>query len=244
MKKKLLIFLSIVLLSTVSCSAYSKTTGSSDMATAIRLYKAGNYTECYVKLNDVIKKEPSNAYAYYYLAMTYTQTGKKDEAIANYSKAIALSSPNTTLNRYATKGKRCLETPDKCQDSMYASELDEFISKSRGAAVTKEVQSDYEKLKIENMMREINRSDDIEPQKFREYKDFSSMNETPSNDEIVAALKTLKNAGFGDLFGNNNSDLSLLTGSNQQSQLYNMFGGNMSPQLIQAMLMNNLSTGF
>ena len=98
-------------------------------------------------------------------------------------------------------------------------------------------------------MREMNRSNDIDPNKFKEYKDFSSMNnDTPSNDEIVAALKTLQNAGLGNMFNNNNnySDLSLLMGG--QSGQYNMFNmmnsSSLNPQVIQAMLTSNMASGF
>ena len=51
--------------------------------------------------------------------------------------------------------------------------------------------------KVENLMREMNRKDNITPQKFKEYKDFS--NAAPSNDEIVAALRVLQRAGFGNI---------------------------------------------
>ena len=49
-------------------------------------------------------------------------------------------------------------------------------------------------------MREMNRGNDVEPQKFREYKDFSG--EVPTNDEIVAALRTLQRAGLSDIISN------------------------------------------
>ncbi len=62
------------------------------------------------------------------------------------------------------------------------------------------------------------------------------MNDTaPSNDEIVAAIRTLQKAGLYDTFSN----------TNQQAQMFNMFGGAaMNPQVIQAMLTNNMSLGF
>jgi hypothetical protein len=178
------------------------------------------------------------------MAMTSAQIGKKTEAIANYNKALALTSSNSTLNKYATKGKRCLETPDKCHETS-VSEIDSFIMK-KGAGVTDEVRSDFEQRKMDNLKREINNSDDVPADKFYDYKDFSSMNnETPTNDEIVAAIRTLQNAGLGNLINNGNiSDLSMLTGNYSQNSMYNMFGGNMSPQLLQTMLMSNMSAGF
>ena len=92
-------------------------------------------------------------------------------------------------------------------------------------------------------MREMNRNDSIDAQRFKEYKDFSSV---PTNDEIVAALRTLQRAGFGNIINNNNyADLSVLTGNSQQNALYNMMGSSsMNPQLIQALLTNNMTQGF
>ena len=244
MKKKLLLILSILVLSSTINTVFSKSAVNTDLTNAIKLYKAGNYSECYTKLETIIKTDSSNAVAYYYMAMASAQIGKKKEAISNYEKAMALSSPNSNLNRYAQKGKTCLESPDKCQESIYSSPLEEFI-KSKNTGLSEEVRGDYERLKIENMMREINRSDDIDPQKFKEYKDFSSYNPegTPSNDEIVAAIRTLQRAGLGNFLGNNYSDISLLTGNNNSG--VNMFGNSyLTPQMIQTMLTNNMSLGF
>lgn len=247
MKKTLLTALAILILSSTVGTAYSKTTANADVASAIRLYKAGNYTGCYAKLDNYIKRDKSNALAYYYLAMSSAQMGKEKEAIEFYDSAINIATPNTNLHRYAIKGKRCLEDPEKCQEPMFESEDDAFILSNFGTGVSKKVQSEYERLKIENMMREINRSDEVDPQEFRGYKDFSSMNDAvPSNDEIVNAIRTLQRAGMGNIVNNNySSDIALLTGNNQQSQLLNLMGaGNLSPQVIQAMLSNNMSLGF
>lgn len=246
MKKKILMLLSILILSSTVCMA-ARPAVNSELSSAIRMYKAGNYSECYVKLETIIKKDPANALAYYYRAMTSAQLGKKDEAIKNYEKAITLAPANSNLSRYATKGKTCLETPDKCAESLYESKDDEFIL-NRNRQYTESVESTMDKLKIENMMREINRNEDMDPQKFKQYRDFSSMNnETPTNDEIVAALKTLQKAGLGNLFNNNYSDLSLLTGDNKSeaAAMMNLMGtSSMSPQMIQALLTNNMSLGY
>ena len=247
MKKKLLMLLTIAILFSTAGFVGAKQTSTTELSGLIKLYKAGNYSECYIKLNDYVKKDPANALAYYYLAMTSAQLGKKNEAIANYDKTLALTSPNGNLGRYAIKGKTCLKNPDQCQDSTYSSPLEEFI-RSKNVSVTDEVKSEYERLKIENMMREINRNGDIPASEFKEYKDFSSA--VPTNDEIVAALRTLQRAGLGNIYSNNYaSDLSLLTGgfnnNSEEARMMNMLVGNpsMNPQLIQALLTNNMSLG-
>ena len=57
-------------------------------------------------------------------------------------------------------------------------------------------------------------------------------NASPTNDEIVAAIRTLQKAGLYDSFGSSN-------------QMFNMLGGAaMNPQVIQTMLTNNMTLGF
>lgn len=240
MKKKLLTFLCILAMSASVVMANSENTTNS-LVGAIKLYKAGNYSECYTILETVLKNDPANALAYYYMGMTATQIGRKDEAISNYEKAIALSPKGNNLERYAKKGKRCIESPDKCEETLFDTVEEELINK-KGLKFSEEVKSDFERLKIENFMREMNRNDAIEPQRFKEYKDFSA---APTNDEVVAALRTLQRAGFGNLVNNNYPDLSVLTGNSQQNSMLNMMGANsMNPMLIQALLTNNMTQGF
>ncbi|MCM1003840.1 MAG: hypothetical protein NC408_05790 [Candidatus Gastranaerophilales bacterium] len=243
MKKKFLMLLSILVLSSTINFAYAKSTTNSELAYAIKLYKAGNYTECYARLNEVVKKDSSNAVAYYYLGMTSAHMGKKDDAISNYERAVSLTTPGNSIYAYAEKGKRCLEDPEKCQEPTFESALDEFIQSTKRQKVSDQVQGDYEKLQIDQLKRDMNRDENIDPRKFKEFKDFSSMNnETPTNDEIVAALRTLQKAGLSNVYG---SDLSFYSGNNNQAQMFNMLGtSGMSPQMIQAMLTNNMSLGF
>lgn len=248
MKKKLLIALAAVILISTIGIAQAKTYVSPDLATAIKLYKAGNYTECYEKLETVMKNDPSNALGYYYKGMASAQLGRKAEAIENYSKALELAPAKSNLANYAEKGKSCMENPKECNNPKFDSDIDAFIRGSH-STFSEKVRSDYEKLKIEHLMRDINRDEEVAPQRFKEYKDFSSMNNTPetspSNDEIVAAIRTLQKAGLYNNFNNNYSDLSLLTGDNRNNSMLEMMGtSSLSPQVIQAMLTNNMSLGF
>ena len=245
MKKKIVLFASLLIILSTAGTAFSKPAQKSELANIIRLYKAGNYTQCYTTVDSFIKKDPSNALAYYYKAMSSAQIGKRDEAIENYEKAISLSNPASNLNRYATRGKNCLQNPDSCHDENVASPLDGYI-KTKAGLFTEKVQGDYERLKIEQMMRDINSGKDIQNQEFKEYRDFSSMNNdsVPTNDEIVAAIRTLQKAGMSNMFSN--QPLSMYNSNNENAML-NMLGDstqNMNPQLIQALITNNMSQGF
>ena len=240
MKKNLLVLLSLLIIGT-GCDCTFAKDNYNDLSNAIQLYKQGNYSQCYVELEEYVQNDPSNAVAYYYLGMTYAQLGRGSEAVANYDKAIELTSKTNKLNHYARKGKRCIETPDKCNSAFADSGEDMYILNSFGSSFSEEAKSQYEQLQIENLRREMNRDDIVEPQKFQEYKEFSSV---PTNDEIVAALRTLQNAGFNNVLNHNNNDLSFLTNT-QQSSIYSMMGNqNMNPQLIQTLLTNSITQGF
>lgn len=251
MKKSLLAVLTlIVLTAAVNVASAKTTTTNSSLASAIKLYKAKNYSQSYTVLNNIVKKDPSNAVAYYYLAMASAQIGKQDEAIQNYSKVIDLA-PGGQLQYYANKGKTCLEDPERCNEpASDESELDRFVRSRFGGGFSDEARGVHEKQKIENLMREMNRNDSISPRKFKDYKDFSSQ-ATPTDEEVVAALRTLQNAGFGDLISNYNSDLSVLTGNsgNNNYEMLNLLLGNnknsnIDPRLIQSMLTSQMSSSF
>ena len=245
MKKYILVLLSIFVCAATINIASAKVTNNSSLASAIRMYKARNYAQSYSVLTNIVSKDPSNALAYYYLAMASAQIGKKDEAIENYEKVLNLSS-NNQLTLYARKGKVCLEDPGRCSDPYDDdSDMDKFIRRSYGSGFSTEARSEYEKQKIENLMREMNRKDDIPSQKFKDYRDFSS--EVPTNDEIVKALRTLQRAGLGNIaFGNGYSELSALGGrsANEYDMINMLMGGkntSLSPQVIQSLITNQMS---
>lgn len=250
MKKHILVLLSVLVCSMSLMSVDAKTnTASPQLSAAIKLYKAQNYSECYKSLTNIVSHDQSNALAYYYLAMTLAQIGKRDEAIENYEKVLMLTSPDSNLGRYATKGKTCIVDPAAChaEEGQFDS-LDTFIRANYGSGFSKKVRSEYEKQKIENLMREMNRGKEVTPSSFKEYKDFSY--ETPGTDEIVAALRVLQRAGLNDVVANNFSDFSLLTGGQAYGNeaLLNMLtdknDSSLSPQVIQSLLTNQMSIGF
>lgn len=237
MKKQII---TIVLFFAAAVCAGAESTTDNTLASAIKLYKAENYSQCYTAFSDIVSKDPSNAVAYYYLAMTSAQIGKKSEAIANYQKVIDLA-PDGKLGTYALKGKTCIESPDKCHEEALDTMLDRFIQRKYGNGFMDDALSEYEKNKIENMMREMNRKDDISPSKFKEYKDFSS--EVPTNDEIVSALRVLQRAG---LYNTTGLDISAFSDPDNGEMLKLLTNGNTSQntQLIQALLTSQFSAGF
>ena len=253
MKKYIVLsLLSLLICGTSINFANAKTAVTPALSSAIKLYKAGNYAQCYTSLQQVIKNEPANALAYYYLAMSAVQVGKKEEAINNYEKVISLS-PSDKLTKYAEKGKVCIESPSNCHDAeTEISEIDEFIQQKFGSGFSEKARSEYERLKIENMMREMDRKNDIPANRFKEYKDFSSYNDTPTNEEIVMAFRIIQKAGLSDFVAGtkNISDLSWFAQSqtndrdNMISILTDKKNSSLSPQLLQTLISNQMNAGF
>ncbi|MBR6126398.1 hypothetical protein IKQ21_01810 [bacterium] len=242
MKKIFLTVISLMILSLTISSTYAKTTSNSSLASAIKLYKSGNYTQAYLAFQNIVSKDPSNAVACYYLAISSVQVGKKEEAIENYTKVIELST-NRQLTNYAKKGKICIEDAEKCSDSFDDgdTDIDKFVKSRFGTGFSNEARSEFEKQKIENLKREINRNGEISPSKFREYRDFSS--ELPTNDEIVSAMRVLQQAGLSDFSYN-----GMYSANNSDMQMLNMLTGGdtskISPDVLQSLLTNRFTGGF
>ena len=262
MKKTILAILSILVVTlSINCVSAKMAKTSPETAAAIKLYKAGDYTQSYVKFSDIVKKDPSNGLAHYYLGMSSIQLGKKEEGIESYNKAVELS-PNGILGSYAKQGIRCAEEPFVCHDAPDKNKADEspedkFIKSTFGSGFSDQARGTFEKQKIENMMREINRSDDISPTRFKDYKDFSSQ-AAPTDEEVVAAIRVLQKAGLGDYIGGHgyNSDISALLGTQQNSNsadyamLNLLFNGNgisnanVNPQLLQSLFTSQMTANF
>ena len=257
MKKPILILLSVMVLGMATVVNAKQATTNPATAAAIKLYKAGNYTQSYLTFSEIVKKDPSNALAYYYLGMSSVQLGRRDEAISNYTRAMELS-PNGILGSYAKKGIKCAEDPLTCHEvpvqtkAEEESPEDKFIRGAYGSGLSEKARGVHEKQKMENIKREINRRDEIAPQSFKEYRDFSSQG--PSNEEIVSAIKTLQAAGIYDVQGGDYSGISNILGTQNGSNGYDVLNlllgankgnsSNLNPQIIQSLLTTQMTAGF
>lgn len=212
MKKKLLLFIAVMmfLAQSYSCALAKGTSVSNPVRIAIKKYKAGNYTGCLQDCLSIVKNDPSNSIVYYYMAMSYVQAGQKDAAVQSYSKVLSLN-PNSKLLEYATTGKRCLETPDKCKLETTpgtTSDMDKFIATPSSDGLSNTVRADFEQKRLDGIRNEINNGKDVDGYELKNFKDYSNhhsqvevKNENitqkkPSSDEIIAALKTLNDAGL------------------------------------------------
>jgi len=282
MKKHVLIAMAILVgIQGFSGNLANASTTSGPVKVAIAKYKAGNYTGCLQYCQDIVAKDPSNAVAYYYMAISYVQAGKKDEAVAAYSKVLALN-PNQSLSDYATTGKRCIETPDQChpeEKDTPSSNFpggDAFVDAPFADGLSESVRKDFQQKQLDKMKNEINsgeynggevaapnKGSSIEPSQ-------PVAQKKPTNDEIVAALKVLDEAGLNayaqsQYNGLNQANsqtpemaqLSMMLGNNNQTSNNNNNNsmlemlplmmaqnkngtGNYSPQMMQSAIMSSM----
>lgn len=213
MKKRFLYFIAVLIVmlqASYSCSLAAN--NSISVKNAIKNYQAGNYTGCLQACQSIIARDPSNATAYYYMGMAYTQAGKKKEAINAYSKVLSLNA-NPKLKEYATTGKRCLETPDKCVISNgteiskdASSDIDKLINSRFTDGLSDTVRKDFEQKRLDSIKNDINNDKTPNNLELRQINDASgeispintdkSASKQPTNEEIAAALKVLNDAGL------------------------------------------------
>lgn len=181
---------------------------------AIAKYKSGNYTGSLQELYTILKKDSSNATAYYYLAMVYTKLGETEAAKACYQMVINLN-PNDTIVNYAQKGKACLTDAATCGiETTFSNaseepldELDKFIQAPFGNGFSEELSNELRKKQLQNIQNKMNRGlplseDDLK--KLEEYNKSEGIktdklamaDDMPSNDEIINAVQVLKRAGL------------------------------------------------
>ena len=217
------LLLSVQMYSGVFAKAHSS---SNPVRVAVKKYKIGNYTGCLQDCQTILSHDPSNAVAYYYMAMSYAQAGHKNEAINAYARVLSLR-PNAKLQEYAATGRRCIETPDKCHPPKPvqkddSSELDRFIASPSN--LSPNVRVDFEKKHLETVKNQMNNGKDLDSYQLNRLNDNSANdNKTtaqkmPTNDEIVAALKVLNSAGMNPYSKANLQAQAMSQVQNQVSQ--------------------------
>lgn len=65
---------------------------------AIALYEINNYDDSFSKFNELLSKDPQNAYALYYRGMIYDAKQQRNEAIADMKRAYSLNNEFTICN--------------------------------------------------------------------------------------------------------------------------------------------------
>lgn len=175
-------------------------------------YKMRNYSGCLQEVESLLKKDPTNAVGYYYLALVNTHLDRKAEAIAAYQMVISLN-PNQYLVDYATKGRDCLtggpachpETQQKSKPEEQLDDLDKFIRAPYGNGLSPELNNEIRQKQLTNIKETINQKDNLENQDIQRIKKFdNSKSEAEktikiaqvSDEDVLKAVNTLKEAGL------------------------------------------------
>jgi tetratricopeptide (TPR) repeat protein len=230
-------------------SASAKVNLEGALKIAIKKYKSGNYTGALQDCLGIVMKDPSNAAAYYYLAISYVQVGKQDEAIKCYSKVLTLNQ-NDILNQLSLQGKTCLETPEKCTSSEGdTSDLDKFLAKPSSVFSPKVLQT-LEQKNLDTIKNDINNDKEIDSYKIRQLNNFSNKKSMMENNPLSSYTANKNNEieqlnilmGEGDNQKNTNLMLKMLPfimaqNNNDTSESY-------APQLMQAVIMNSMMPDF
>lgn len=255
--KKVILGLAAFTFMAIQTCALAQTSDATIKAMVAK-YKQQNYLGCIQDTKKILKDDPSNIYAYYYKGLSYFQLGQHEQATEAFTNVENLNS-NETLVKYATRAKACIEMPEAC--SMYAegnkTELDKFIESNKFYDTP--VQAEVNKKKLDRVRNNINDAvkEDLNQNKTEAQNPKSEM---PTNEEIANAVKTLAKLGINPMgamvqpaaYQNPEMmQMSMLLGNNTQTNngmnmlpFLMMNQGNtqnMSPELIETMMMNQMA---
>ena len=178
-----------------------------DISVVIDLYKSAKYQECVAKAEVIIKNDPTSALAYYYIALANAQMGKRDLAIKNYDKVIALGT-NKALVNYAKTGKAKLAIKEKTKAVTGAESMLEDVdengkpeqtSQTNAQTTDKTNVTKADVAKQEPQKAEVQKTPEkaVAQKPVQQKQNQSNKADTPpTNDEIVNAIRVLQKAGL------------------------------------------------
>lgn len=269
MKKTFLVF--ALLIATLNLGVLAKN-NNLELKYGIRKYKLGNYLNCIQRMEALTKKDPSNALAHYYLAISNARIGNKDVAIAEYNVVKQLDS-SFLLSLYADKGIKCLENPDKCEGVFLNEDMTEDIGPAKGVSNYEATKALEKQQKLRKIKQLLNSGQEVPKEDMKLFKDLTpkkkSNLDSPTDTEIANAVKVLAKAGMNPMgmMGNypmdsKNMQMQMLMSSmnpNQNNNSYNSMSSMSSmmpfmmmqqgdqkanPELMQSMMTNMLMPDF
>ncbi len=248
--KKLLLFTLIILfgVSQTYTPVYAKSL-SPQVKIAISKYKAKNYVGCIQDLSYIVKRDPSNAAAFYYLGAAYMRIGNRDKAIEAFDKVITLNTI-PPLTSYSIQAKNCMDNIMMCEYKKLAPEqINELIKdpqnyitqlKEKEKATTG-IELDKERVEIDRLING-RYSNKIHPEAkkviidtmlMRQQQDINASgnlnqkSEAPTDEEIANAVKVLAKAGFNPINTTGNLPYNQVNNpNNEYAALSMMFGSN------------------
>jgi len=213
-------------------------------------YRKGDIQECCNTMNVLKKKDPTNAYVAYYLAMSNAKLGNLDAAKENYEAVIMLNQ-DPQLVSYAQEGIRNIENATGKKE-----EKKEFFKKDSSG-------TDKLSLKAQGNEKKANVSDEEIAKAIKVLRDAGLLNVnvtvgsaavtpatavTPSNGMDAATMLKQNselmnlNMMMGSMGGSKSSGMDMLPFMMMQQ---NASGGksNISPEVLQMMMNNSMLEG-
>ncbi|MFH0702942.1 MAG: tetratricopeptide repeat protein [bacterium] len=185
--KRFIILLFCLFLSSVPALAKDK---SSKFREGELQYKSGNYIGCMQTMLEVTSVDPENAFAHYYLAISYAQIGKKEEAIEEYNKVISLN-PNSQLMYYTQLGLKNLgsDLPLPPEPSSQSAKIPMPDNKT----ISDDAKNVLMEKDLLHIINNLNQNGQIDPSKLKNLENFlppkSDNSTTPSQEELVKAMQ-------------------------------------------------------
>lgn len=239
---------------------------SAQVYNGIAKYKKANYTGCIQDMEAALKKNPNDILAKYYLALVYTRIGLKDEAKQYYQKVVDQNSEKVLVT-YSKKALVCLDNPQSegCANKDATADDDMSLFIKSGEFMHPELKKRIQERELKDVKNSFN-SD-----KMPDLKDYRFINdasdEIPTDAQIAAAVKILAKVGYNPLASQTYNPMNNLMnpqmtqmnlmGANQNgsnnlvnllpylmAQNNNGANSNISPELIQTMLLNQSMGGF
>ena len=177
------------------------------MKSAIYRYKTGNYTGCLQELYAYIKKYPNDAYAYYYMGLSYTKIGKKDVAAKCFQKCINCKATGTLLEM-AVKGRDCIKGGMYCHTPVNPKldvntlkaeklkgydDLDKFImSPYSGHGFSPELEKEYQQKQLDVLQKTINSKDNLNNTDMNQIKKIDREQSYLPNGEVIGMAAALE----------------------------------------------------
>lgn len=254
----------------VICSFWTGVFADELISEAIDSYKNGDIKNCILKSNQVVQADPTFALGYYYLGLSYTRTGEKELALNNYNKVIALGS-DKTLTNLAKLGKSKLSAKESNKKvtgvETILEEIDDTTEKGLNVNIIKNESVPQKPVTTEKQTRsttaetspvnnKMPTNDEIvnairvlqkagllqnglnglvQQQQPQQQQQYSPQNYMDPRTQEMQAMLMMMNSGNNNNYNNNNDMMNMLP---------YMQGGKMSPQMIQMMMMKQMTPDF
>jgi tetratricopeptide (TPR) repeat protein len=192
--------LSILCIFLITTSAFAKA-GSTKFKQGVLQYKNGNYIGASETMQAVIAADPGDAVAHYYLAISYVQIGKKDEAIKEYNNVIALN-PASKLISYSKQGLSYLgvvQEGEKVENSLPQITDVPELNKTKDY-ISDKVKETLREKELNNVINDANKNNgQVDPNTLKRldnYTNKKSDNSAPTKEQVAQALQVLSSAGM------------------------------------------------